>query len=133
MVNGDGLGGEAAKPRARKPTLTERMTADGALEDTGDGEVSAVAAETRDALARLRETVAGLSDHATAAIAAIGERARSLYANTAGGARRVGERVDPFVHERPYAGMAVAATAGFVVGVLIAGAASRAVYVRRRL
>jgi uncharacterized protein YjbJ (UPF0337 family) len=64
--------------------------------------------------------------------AAAASRARAAYDRVTNSARDIGGRVDPFVHNRPYAALALCAAAFLVVGLLIAGRGPRVIYVKPR-
>ena len=85
------------------------------IEDVTD-KVSAGVAKAGD---QASETVAKLSDGAVDAY-------DRVYAN----ARQISDTIDPFVQERPYAALAIAAALGVFVGLLLTARGPKVVYVR---
>jgi ElaB/YqjD/DUF883 family membrane-anchored ribosome-binding protein len=45
-------------------------------------------------------------------------------------ADQVAQRVEPFVHDRPYVALRLAAALGFLIGVHMAGRGSRVIYIK---
>ncbi len=72
------------------------------------------------------------AEGAKAAVSKAGEQARGLYGQAQQRVHDASETIDPFVREKPYAALAAAAGAGFVLGLLLAGRGPRVVYVKPR-
>jgi ElaB/YqjD/DUF883 family membrane-anchored ribosome-binding protein len=75
------------------------------------------------------EKVSDLADRASALVSRVGERAQDAYSRTAERAQEAVDIIDPFVQERPYAALAIAAGIGVVVGLLMAGRGPKIIYV----
>ena len=60
------------------------------------------------------------------------ERAAERATDTYAAARELAEQVDPFVKDRPYLSLAMAAMAGLVIGGLFLPTAPKVVYVKAR-
>ena len=73
-----------------------------------------------------------IADNATSDVGDALERAADRAADTYAAARELAEQVDPFVKDRPYLSLAMAAMAGLVVGGLFLPAAPKVVYVKAR-
>jgi ElaB/YqjD/DUF883 family membrane-anchored ribosome-binding protein len=59
-------------------------------------------------------------------------QAKDLYSEVTGKARRVVQRVDPYVKGKPYAAMGMVAVAGLLVGLIMAGRGPRVIYIEAR-
>ena len=77
---------------------------------------------------RAVRTADNMTDDARNAIGRAADRAADTYA----AAREMAENVDPFVKDRPYLSLAVAAVAGLVIGGLFLPPAPKVVYVKSR-
>jgi ElaB/YqjD/DUF883 family membrane-anchored ribosome-binding protein len=86
--------------------------------------------KVRDAIGAVQDAVSGAANSVSDAAAKVGDHARSAYAGVNERAQRVAEHVDPLVHDQPYVALCVAAAAGLLVGLLIAGRGPKIVYVR---
>jgi ElaB/YqjD/DUF883 family membrane-anchored ribosome-binding protein len=75
-------------------------------------------------------TVSKLSDRAATAAVSLSGQAKDAYEKASLKARKTAETVEPFVHQRPYAALGIAAVAGVVFGVLLAGRGPKVIYVR---
>ena len=75
------------------------------------------------------EKVSDLADRASALVSRVGERAQDAYSRTAERAQEAVDIIDPFVQERPYAALAIAAGIGVVVGLLMVGRGPKIIYV----
>jgi len=98
----EGLQAKATKARATIEDVTDKVTA--GVSRAGD---------------QASETVAKLSDGAVEA-----------YDRAYASARKVSETIDPFVQERPYAALGIAAALGMFVGLLLTARGPKVVYVR---
>jgi len=122
LVNGD-----PAEPMAttRAPRSAARRVA-GKIRRTADRIETAIggAAETATA------AVSRLSDRAAVTADALTGRAQAAYGRASERAHDAAERVEPFVHARPYAALGIAASAGLLIGMLLARSGSKVFYVR---
>jgi ElaB/YqjD/DUF883 family membrane-anchored ribosome-binding protein len=73
--------------------------------------------------------VSALADQASELVAKAGEHAQKVYSQAAGRAQDAADIIDPFVQERPYAALAIAAGIGLVVGLLMGGRRPKIIYV----
>ena len=83
----------------------------------------------QDAADKATETVLDAADKATAFVASAGARTQDAYSRAAERAQDVADTIDPFVQQRPYLAVAIAAGIGLVVGLLLAGNGPKIVYV----
>lgn len=93
--------------------------------------------ETRQSEGRAKRTVGKLKDKAadvgqqvSAAAATATDRAMDAYAGAVERFDRVADRVDPFVREKPYAALGLAAAAGLLAGLLLAGRGPKVIYLK---
>jgi ElaB/YqjD/DUF883 family membrane-anchored ribosome-binding protein len=82
-------------------------------------------------ISQLADKASAGVDQASAVTAKLNERAAAAYDRARAGARNVQGRVDPLVHERPYAAIGVAAVAGVLLGLLL-GRGPKVIYLRDR-
>ena len=79
-----------------------------------------------------REAVSKVADTAHEAISKTTDQVGQVVDRASGALQDVKGRVDPFVGERPYAALGIAAGLGLVVGLLLAGRGPKTIYVRPR-
>ena len=79
-----------------------------------------------------QDAVNQAAEGAKAAVSRASEQARTIYGQAQERVQGVTDTVDPFVREQPYAALGIAAAAGLVVGLLLAGRGPRVVYVKPR-
>ena len=84
----------------------------------------------RKAAAKLQTQIDGLADRVVGGVAKVGEQTRSVYDRTSVQARKVAERVEPFVHERPYAALGATLAVGLVIGLLLNSRGPKIIYVK---
>lgn len=82
-------------------------------------------------IAQLAEKASAQVDQASAAASELNSRAAAAYERARASARNVQQRVDPLVHERPYAAIGIAACAGLFLGLLL-GRGPKVIYLRSR-
>ncbi len=82
----------------------------------------------QEAAETVQEALGDVADRARAAAA----RASQAYDRVSNAAQSIADRVDPFVEERPYLAVGLAAALGLLVGVLIAGRGPKIIYVKPR-
>ncbi|HEY1749805.1 MAG TPA: hypothetical protein VGG29_00975 [Caulobacteraceae bacterium] len=95
------------------------------------GELDQLDGRLEAALGEARERIADAAETMRVALGRAGSRAGAAYETARDRAQAVADTVDPFVHERPYAALALAALAGFVIGALCYGG-QRTIYVKPR-
>ena len=84
----------------------------------------------RKAAAKVQKQIDGLADQVVGGVAKVGEQTRAVYDRTSVQARKVAEKVDPFVHERPYQALGLTLAAGIVLGLLLNSRGPKIVYVK---
>jgi len=84
----------------------------------------------RKVAAKLQTGIDGLADRMVDGVAKVGEQTRTVYDRTSVQARKVAEKVDPFVHERPYAALGVTLAAGLLIGLLLNSRGPKVIYVK---
>ena len=77
-----------------------------------------------------RSLIGEATDQATTTASELGGRARDAYDRAAEATKQAADVVDPFVRDRPYVTLGLAAALGLVTGLLLAGSGTRTVYVR---
>jgi ElaB/YqjD/DUF883 family membrane-anchored ribosome-binding protein len=117
--------------------MSHDTTANGAQSDAKISEglandVERTKAQARDALRAVNETIDHIAARAKSTASTVTTRAKTAYDRATDSAERVGERVDPFVHEQPYVALGMAIAAGLLVGLLLASRRPKVVVVRAR-
>jgi ElaB/YqjD/DUF883 family membrane-anchored ribosome-binding protein len=106
---------------AGRVTGDSGLKAGGAVDQT-KGKVQALAGKVQDAVGQT-------ADQATETLSKLGDQTKEAYSRASQSAQKVADAVDPFVQERPYAAVAVAAGIGLILGLLLAGRGPRVIYV----
>jgi ElaB/YqjD/DUF883 family membrane-anchored ribosome-binding protein len=104
-----------------------------ALKDPGleaRGAANQLKGGARKAAAKLQTRIDGLADRVADSVAKVGEQTRTAYDRTSVQARKVADKVDPFVHEKPYAALALTLGAGLLIGLLLSSRGPKVIYVR---
>lgn len=101
------------------------------FENTAGGGRRSRAEAAKAKIGQLADNAAARVDQASAAASELNSRAAAAYDRACASARRVQQRVDPLIHERPYAAMGVAACAGIFLGMLL-GRGPKVIYLRSR-
>ena len=96
------------------------------------GASTQVEGQAQKTIGSAQEAVSQVAEGAKAAVSKASEQARDLYGRAQDKVQGVTDTVDPFVRERPYASLGIAAAAGLVVGLLLAGRGPSVVYVKPR-
>jgi ElaB/YqjD/DUF883 family membrane-anchored ribosome-binding protein len=91
-----------------------------------EGNAQAAAGKAQEALNEAIEKIGGL-------VAKLRDHANELYGQAQDRAHKVADRVDPYVHERPYQAAGVALAAGLLAGLLIAGRGPKVIVVKPRV
>ena len=71
-----------------------------------------------------------VADQAKVAVAKVSDQAKDVYERATDRVQSVRETVDPFVQEKPYSALGIAAAVGLLVGLLFAGRGPKVVYIR---
>jgi ElaB/YqjD/DUF883 family membrane-anchored ribosome-binding protein len=104
----------------------------GAPDTQTKGEALHLEGKIQEAIGAAEESLGKLADQATAALTRLADQARDVYEDLGLRARRVNDTVEPFVGEKPYTALAMAAAAGVVIGLLMAGGRPKTIYVKTR-
>jgi ElaB/YqjD/DUF883 family membrane-anchored ribosome-binding protein len=105
--------------------MSDYQTGAEAIQDAADKVTGAI----DDTAETAADKVLDAADKASAFVAEAGARAQEAYRSAAGRAQDVADTIDPFVQERPYLAVAIAAGIGLVVGLLLAGNGPKIIYV----
>ena len=98
----------------------------------GEGASTQLEGQAQKIIGGVQDGVNQAAEGAKAAVSKAGEQARDLYGQAQQRVQGVTETLDPFVKEQPYAALGIAAAAGLVFGLLLAGRGPRVVYVKPR-
>ena len=104
----------------------------------GDRELQARGGATQlegrvqDAVGSAQRTAAQVTDQAREAVYKASGQVKDVYGRVTDRAQAIGDTVDPFVREQPYAALGLAAATGLLVGLLLAGRGPKIVYVEPR-
>ena len=71
-------------------------------------------------------------DAAKSALGSVADRAKDAYGQATDMAQTARETVEPFVQEKPYVSLTIAAAVGLLAGLLVAGRGPKVVYLRPR-
>ena len=117
-------------------TVAARMAGDPQPGARARARVKASIARAQDAVAEAADKVADkvveASAKANVMADTLGERATDAYGKAVLTARQLDATIEPFVQERPYAALGIAAGLGIVAGLLLAGRGPKVIYVRPR-
>lgn len=131
-----GFNGSSADLEGAAETRTARTVSDPPPAAAARSRVKASIARAQDAVAEAADKVADKVVEASAKANVIadtlGERATDAYGKAVSTARQLDATIEPFVQERPYAALGIAAGLGIVAGLLLAGRGPKVIYVRPR-
>ena len=96
------------------------------------GATTQLEGQAQKAIGAVQDGVNQAAEGAKAAVSKTAEQARDLYGQAQQRVQGVTETIDPFVKEQPYAALGIAAAAGLVLGLLLAGRGPKVVYVKPR-
>ena len=94
------------------------------------GEARQFEGRARELVGAAKDAVGRAADQARQAVATARDRAADAYVELLGKAQQTADAVEPFVKQRPYAALGIAAAAGLVLGILIAGRGPKVIYVK---
>ncbi len=97
-----------------------------------DGAVDSLDGRVHELIGAAQDAISDAADKVSVASAQLGEQARNAYARINDGVHKTAEQVDPFVKEKPYAALGLAAVGGLFLGMLYAGRGPKIVYVKPR-
>jgi len=87
-------------------------------------------ARADDIIGATADQIARSADKARAVIADAADQAADAYGELRERAQKVADTVGPFVNERPYAALAIAAVAGLILGALFFSSGPKVIYVK---
>ena len=79
---------------------------------------------------KVQTLIGKAADQASASVGKLSDQAKNVYGRAAQTTQKAKDVVDPFVQERPYVALGLAAGAGLLLGLLLSGRGSRVIYVR---
>jgi ElaB/YqjD/DUF883 family membrane-anchored ribosome-binding protein len=94
------------------------------------GEARQFEGTAEEAIGSAKERLVQTAKKARAAVGDVADQASDAYENLRIQAQSVADTVDPFVKERPYVALAVAALIGMIVGALMFAGGPKVIYVR---
>lgn len=97
-----------------------------------DGDLRRVEGNVQEMIGQVQDAIADAADTISATAVKVGDRARETYANVTVQVQRAADQVDPFVKQKPYAALGLAALGGVLFGLLFAGRGPKIIYVRPR-
>jgi ElaB/YqjD/DUF883 family membrane-anchored ribosome-binding protein len=83
----------------------------------------------RSTSATAQRKIGGAAGYVSEAAMRVSTQAKDLYGEVTGRARKVAQTVDPYVKGQPYATMGLAAAAGLLLGLMMAGHGPKVIYV----
>jgi ElaB/YqjD/DUF883 family membrane-anchored ribosome-binding protein len=95
-----------------------------------EGEARQLAGGAQEAVGKAKETVTRAAKQAKEAVASAADQVSDTYESLKEKALTVADTVDPFVQEKPYMALALAAFAGFLLGALLSGGGAKVIYIR---
>jgi ElaB/YqjD/DUF883 family membrane-anchored ribosome-binding protein len=95
-----------------------------------EGETRQVAGAAQEAVGKAKETVTRTAKRAKEAVASAADQVSDTYESLKERAQTVADTVDPFVQDKPYVALALAAIAGFLIGALLSGGGAKVIYIR---
>jgi ElaB/YqjD/DUF883 family membrane-anchored ribosome-binding protein len=127
-MNSDELEGKANQQIGALQAAAGRAFDDPALEAEGDARQ--IIGGVEEAVGKAKETVTRTARRAKAAVTDAADQVADTYENLREKAQTVADTVDPFVKEKPYVSLALAAVAGFILGALLSGGGAKVIYIR---
>ena len=113
---------------------------DGAPGDLPDGQrvevggaARPLAGKPQSLVGKLKDQAPGMSQTISSAAGKAKDQAKGLYAQVVGRHDIAAARLDPFVRERPYTAISIAAATGLLAGLVWARGGSKVVYLKQRL
>ena len=113
---------------------------DGAPADLPDGQRVEVGGAARpvpgkpqSVVEKLKDQAPGMSQTISSAAGTVKGQAKGLYAQVVGRYDIAPAQLDPFVRERPYTAISIAAATGLLAGLVRARGGSKVVYLKPRL
>ena len=94
------------------------------------GEARQFEGAAEDAVDKAKEAIGKTAKIAREAVAGAADQAADTYQTLRKRAESVADTVDPFVKEKPYIALALAAFAGFILGALLSGGGAKVIYIR---
>lgn len=127
-MNSEGFGAKANQAIAGAEEVIGEATNDPKTKT--NGQIRQAKGKAEESVENAKKALSDAADQAAAKISKAADQASALYASLIDRAQSVGETVDPFVNERPYAAVGIAAAAGLVLGALFFGRGAKVIYIR---
>ncbi len=105
-------------------------TATGTIDTAVHAKAAKANAVIGDVAEKLTAGISDVGDQASAAVSRLGDQAIGAYDRASLTAQKMGETIEPFVQDRPYAALGIAAFVGAVAGLLLAGRGPKVIYIR---
>jgi uncharacterized protein YjbJ (UPF0337 family) len=127
-MNSDELEGKMNGKVGALQAAAGRAVDDPVLE--AEGEARQIVGGAQEAVGKAKETVTRTARRAKAAVTEAADQVEGAYETLRDTAQTVADTVDPFVKEKPYISLALAAFAGFILGALLSGGGAKVIYIR---
>lgn len=88
--------------------------------------------QAQDAAGSVQQAVGQVAGQAKDVLSKVTSQAKDVYGKADDQAKAVGDRVEPYVKERPYAALAIAGAAGFVLARVFFSGGPKVIYVKPR-
>jgi len=113
--------------------VSDQQTSESGKTPAADSNESAsdpISKSIDDASAKAHKAIGKAAEQTSATVESLTDQAKSAYRRASQTASGAAEVVEPFVQERPYAALGLAAAAGLVAGLLLAGRSPKTIYIR---
>ncbi len=94
------------------------------------GSTRQVEGKVQETIGSVQDAVSQAADKVSTTASKLGDQARDAYGQASEKVQAVAKQVDPIVQEQPYLAIGVAAVAGLLLGLLIAGRGPKIIYVK---
>lgn len=96
------------------------------------GSATQAEGKAQDAAGSVQQAVGQVAGQAKDALAKVTGQAKDAYGKAGEQAKAVGDKVEPYVKERPYAALAIAGAAGFILAKVFSRGGPKVIYVKPR-
>lgn len=127
-MNSDELEGKMNGEIGALQAAAGRALGDPVLE--AEGEARQIVGGVEEAVGKAKETVTRTAKRAKAVVTEAADQVADTYETLRDKAQTVADTVDPFVKDKPYLSLALAAFAGFILGALLSGGGAKVIYIR---
>ena len=126
---------ENLEGKAQAGVARAEQTTNAAIDDTASkvkGEVRQFSDKAQQAVDSASEVAGRVAGKVREQVSRATDQAADAYATLKDKAQDVAQKVDPFVKEKPYLTVGLAALAGVVAGIMMAGRGPKVIYVKPR-